>query len=345
MKRICLFFSFFGLISATTEVQAQLITSKQLVKLFREVIAQPIQSTVRVKADGKDVALGTIVSKDGWILSKWSEIKGKKFIVCRLPDGRDFEAEVFGHDEPFDLVMLKVDASELYPVVWTDSKAAKVGHFVASVGTDVDPVALGVLSVAAREVKGAKFVAPTGTPGGYLGIAPDLDFAGVKVQEVLPNTPATKAGVKAEDQILAVNGKLVLNADEFLAILSRSKPGEVVALKISRNDMEIELKATLGERPGTKGGKLRGEIQNLMGSKLSDRRAGFPVILQHDSILKPHECGGPLVNLDGKVLGINIARAGRTESYAIPSENVRPLLERLKTRKVQVTDEEPPSKK
>ena len=55
--------------------------------------------------------------------------------------------------------------------------------------------------------------------------------------------------------------------------------------------------------------------------------------LQHDSVLKPNECGGPLVNLEGQVLGINIARAGRTESYAIPSEAIRPLLEKLKAAK------------
>jgi serine protease Do len=32
------------------------------------------------------------------------------------------------------------------------------------------------------------------------------------------------------------------------------------------------------------------------------------------------------VDLDGKVIGINIARAGRTESYAAPTEAVLPLL-------------------
>jgi serine protease Do len=54
------------------------------------------------------------------------------------------------------------------------------------------------------------------------------------------------------------------------------------------------------------------------------------VILQHDTVLKPEECGGPIVNLDGKAIGINIARAGRVESYAIPSEAVLPILEELK---------------
>ena len=58
--------------------------------------------------------------------------------------------------------MLKVDADDLKPIAWTDSKASKVGHWVASAGTGQDPVAIGVLSVAAREVKGAKFIASVG---------------------------------------------------------------------------------------------------------------------------------------------------------------------------------------
>ena len=115
--------------------------------------------------------------------------------------------------------------------------------------------------------------------------------------------------------------------------MSRKKPGDVVTLKISRKRQGNRIKVTLAERPGiSKAANRAANMQNNMGSKLSDRKAGFPVILQHDSILKPTDCGGPLVNLDGKVLGINISRAGRTETYAIPSEIVRPLLERLKTR-------------
>jgi len=47
-------------------------------------------------------------------------------------------------------------------------------------------VAIGVVSVMSREVKSSKFIAPTGAPGGYLGVALDLDFGGVKVQEGCP---------------------------------------------------------------------------------------------------------------------------------------------------------------
>jgi serine protease Do len=43
-------------------------------------------------------------------------------------------------------------------------------------------------------------------------------------------------------------------------------------------------------------------------------------------VLPPWLCGGPLVDLDGKVIGINIARASRVSTYALPSKLVKQLL-------------------
>ena len=67
---------------------------------------------------------------------------------------------------------------------------------------------------------------------------------------------------------------------------------------------------------------------------LSNRRSGFATFLQHDTVIKPRDCGGPLVDLEGKTVGINIARAGRVESYAIPSELVKAVLPELKSGKL-----------
>ena len=63
-----------------------------------------------------------------------------------------------------------------------------------------------------------------------------------------------------------------------------------------------------------------------MGSKLSDRRSGIPRLFQTDAVVKPGDCGGPIADLDGHVVGLMIARAGRTESWAIPAETVNGLL-------------------
>jgi serine protease Do len=40
-------------------------------------------------------------------------------------------------------------------------------------------------------------------------------------------------------------------------------------------------------------------------------------------------CGGPLVNLDGKAIGLNIARAGRVTTYALPARLVKRILDNL----------------
>ena len=325
MKRIPYFIAVAAIGFITiNRANAQQIKNPELVKLFHGAIAKSKDSTVRVLSGGKESALGAIVSTDGWILTKYSELKGK--ITVKLPDGMEVDAELFGHDMPCDLAMIKVDAKDLKPIAFTDSMASKVGHWVATPGVGDDPIALGVISVAAREVKAAKYMPPSGTQGGYLGITLDPNFAGVRVFEVSDATPAKKAGLKADDQIIALNGETVESQDDFLALLAKNKTGDEVKLKILRDEQEEDYKITLGQRPGGKGGKSRADQQNSMGSKLSDRRAGFPVILQHDSVVRPSDCGGPLVNLDGQVIGINIARAGRVESYAIPSEVVRPLL-------------------
>src|SRR5262249_6494503 len=109
------------------------------------------------------------------------------------------------------------------------------------------------------------------------------------------------------------------------------KAGQVVNLRIKRGDDEIELKATLERRPSNLG---RGEMMDRMGSKLSERRGGVPTVFQHDMVGKAEGCGGPVVALEGKAIGVNIARAGRTESFAIPYEVVQGLMSDLKSGKL-----------
>jgi serine protease Do len=74
---------------------------------------------------------------------------------------------------------------------------------------------------------------------------------------------------------------------------------------------------------------------NRLGTELSQRSEGFELAIQHDTVLQPWQCGGPLVNLDGKAIGLNIARAGRIASYALPAVLVKQIVEDLKSRAVQ----------
>jgi serine protease Do len=297
-------------------------SSPGVLRAFHAVVAKPRQSTVRVECEGKDVALGTIVGPDGWILTKASELKARP--VCRLRDGRRFEAQVVGVHEPYDLAMLKIAVNALPAVEWRGKTAAVVGTWVAAPGLDEIPVAVGVVSVAARAVTARDLPASNNSASGYLGIElSDAADVGARISRVIPDSPAAKSGLKADDLFLSLAGRPVPDADALLDALRRYKPGEAVAIRVKRGSEELELQATLDRRPG---GRFRGDFQNRLAGALSDRRNGFPTILQHDAVLRPNDCGGPLVDLEGEVIGINIARAGRTESYAAPTAVVLPLL-------------------
>ncbi|MBI3409961.1 MAG: PDZ domain-containing protein [Planctomycetes bacterium] len=297
-------------------------TNPKFVEAFREVIAAPSQSTVRVLCDDKDTALGMVVGEAGWILTKSNDLKGA--VSVKLADGRVFEARLMGIHKDHDLAMLKIEASNLKPVTFKDSKEVTVGNWVACAGLDDTPVGIGVISVGTRKLTNkGPILAQDLSKAGYLGVGIEPAEGGVRIREVMPNTAAAKAGIQAKDLVLTLSGQQMLDPDEFMASMSKFKPGDVVTMRVRRGEEELELKATLGKRPAD---MLRGDFQNKMGSELSSRRTGYSTILQHDSIVKPVDCGGPIVDLDGKVIGINICRAGRTESWAIPTEVIQSVL-------------------
>jgi serine protease Do len=301
-------------------------SSPKVMAAFREVVAEPSYSTVRVLTDGKEVALGAVVGSDGWILTKASELKGKP--VCKLRDGTDLEAKVVGVDDKSDLAMLKVEAKNLKPVIWGQSSSAVPGNWVAVPGTSSDPIAIGVVSVAARKPKLLDM--PFSKDSGFLGVQMEQIEGGVKITLVVSKSPADKAGVKVNDVILAVEDKIITDIETMQDTIARHKAGETITVRVKRDEKEMEMKATLEKRQGDG----RADFQNSLGGKLSERRGAFPMVLQHDTILKPSECGGPLVDLDGKTVGINIARAGRVETYALPAETVVALLPDLKSGKL-----------
>jgi S1-C subfamily serine protease len=67
------------------------------------------------------------------------------------------------------------------------------------------------------------------------------------------------------------------------------------------------------------------------GAVPSRRLAGFSKVIQHDSPIYPEQCGGPLLNLNGEAIGVNIARFGRVESFAIPADVAQTVIAKIKS--------------
>ena len=69
------------------------------------------------------------------------------------------------------------------------------------------------------------------------------------VQTVEPNEAADKAGLKAGDIVLAVNGKDVTPDQTLSFLVANIEPGTRVPIKIMRDGREMTLNATVGTRP------------------------------------------------------------------------------------------------
>jgi serine protease Do len=298
----------------TTE---RLKNSLELLIAFEPVIAEARRATVQVVVDGRQVALGTIVDADGYVLTKASELGGPA--VCRLQDGRTFAAVVAGTDNDFDLALLRIDAQDLPTVRWTNHGEPQVGQWLASVGLDPVPLSVGVVSVRSR---------PVAAEQGVLGIVISETKRGPRISQVIPNSGADRSGLRVGDVITNIGGDTVRSGHELTAAIQNRHPGDLVNVNFVREDREQVVEARLGVT--LMDSVSRAELEQQLDGDLSTRRAGFPSVIEHDSLLRPADCGGPIVNLSGETVGINIARAGRAESFAILARDALRIVEALK---------------
>jgi len=76
--------------------------------------------------------------------------------------------------------------------------------------------------------------------------------SGVIITGVLQTGPAFKAGVRPGDVLLAVEGQQVKTVAELLARVSALKPGRAARMTVLRQNDQIELTVTPGQRPKAK---------------------------------------------------------------------------------------------
>ncbi len=287
---------------------------ESVLKAFRPVSEQVSHCTaeIRTSDDKAVIALGTIVDADGLIVTKSSQLPKEKSFECRLKNGKEYAAEVLRRDTIHDLALIKIAATGLTPIEWNVDESPAVGSWVMSCYTGDLPLAVGVVSVDSRKV---------GPNRAFLGIR--HSGANYKIDEVIANSAAEAAGIKVGDQLKIVNGRALDDPDDLTVVLSVLQPGAVAKIQLERDGESILVEATLKEREPERARGRRGSFfSRRLEGDLSTRRTSFPTVLQHDTVLLPSFCGGPLIDLDGKAVGINIARAGRVNSYAVPAPTV-----------------------
>jgi regulator of sigma E protease len=86
-------------------------------------------------------------------------------------------------------------------------------------------------------------VTEDGETAGFLDFVPDYGEVPVVVRDVLPNAPASEAGLQVRDVILAVNGQPVHSAEQVTQFIREHK-NQPVTLTISRAGQQKDITAT-----------------------------------------------------------------------------------------------------
>ncbi len=287
---------------------------------------QVIQKCSAVIYDGRREAIyGTVVSPQGDILTKASEFAKIKDASVTIDRARFAKVRLVGTDPVWDVAHLKVEAADLTPVVYAAGSDLPQGTWVVANGATSRTnrrVLAGVLSAKAREIPQAG--------GAALGLTlanPENDGPQLEIAEINEKGHAGKAGLRKGDVITAVNGKKVESREELAAILKDVKPGQTAKITYRRDGETAEADVELIARSEMTGDELT--RNDMMSGRFSERRSNFPRVIQHDILGAPTIVGGPLLDLDGRCLGMNIARASRSESYAIPVEELKEIAARM----------------
>ncbi len=286
-----------------------------MIRAFRMAIGENWKATLRILSTGRQVALAAVVDKQGWAVSKASEMPEGDF-DCRCWDNRIVRGRVKVIDAELDLALIQVDRQDLIPVKWSKDTVLVAGAWVGTTDAREIPQAIGVVSVPSR---------PVAVERAILGVQLAPADAGAAVVSVVPGSGAERAGIEVDDVIYEVNGRKLASRREVLEAIAGYRAGQRLNLAVRRGDKDVTMTARLMDLTPA----ILDPAELEVNGQVSARSSGFLRVIQHDTVLNPNQCGGPLVGLNGEVVGINIARASRVSSYALPTDLVVETIERL----------------
>jgi len=109
----------------------------------------------------KGVGSGFIVSADGYILTNAHVVDEAAEVTVKLTDNREFQAKVIGTDRRTDVALVKIDARNLPTVRIGDASKARVGEWVAAIGSPFgleNTVTAGIISAKSRALPDETYV-------------------------------------------------------------------------------------------------------------------------------------------------------------------------------------------
>lgn len=288
--------------------------SSSVTNLLQPLVTGVGAATADVWQDGRLVALATIIDTGGWAITKASELHEGELRV-RLANEHMYMAEVVATRRAADLALLRIEqASDLVAATFVDHSETVPGSYLVSVGPGGDVLGLGTVGAEPLEV----------ADQGKMGIV--FNPQHLIVEHVFEGSGADAAGIEIGDRITKLDGKPLRDQQALLNRVDERFPGEIVEVTVIRDGVEEVFDVEIRDQSVL----LEDESESRVNGPRSGRATGFASAIWHDTVLGPDQVGGPVVDTSGRVIGINIARAGRVVSYALPAQVILPLVQDMR---------------
>lgn len=260
--------------------------------------------------------VGTMIKGTNLVVSKNSMVGDKP--TAKI-EGKDVELEIVTRDQANDLILLKTPNSNLDGIDLSEAMGSEpaIGNFVLAPDADGS----GLVSVVSTRL----FKSQKQASRGYLGVVPATykNSKGAELKEVNDDGAAKRAGLKVGDVVTKMNDTKINTHRDMRTFLTTVDPKVTIIATLQRDDKELQKSITLGAYPSTS----NHAADNM---DKSGRRDGFTAVIPHDADLQPEKCGGPIFDLAGNFIGLNIARNSRVRSYAIPGDVVKQFVDAQK---------------
>jgi hypothetical protein len=271
--------------------------------------------------DGKGtVAHGTVVGRDGRIVTLADVLPEAP--MCHLSDGRVLPATVVKTSREHNLAVLKVDATDLPALEWSEADAPATGTLVA-VGAPAGPAATGFVSHPMVSIPAER---------GWLWAKVQEGPRGLEVTDV--SEMAGPSLLRKRDVILSIDDHPTPNLDAYQKLwldphedkwagfpptadleayrkrwqpdVGALLPGDRVRIVVSRDGNEVEFRQVLGPPawPRPAGRSLR--------------CAGFASVYGVAMTSEP-VLGGPVLDRTGHGIGVAVAWRARRWLLVLPA--------------------------
>ncbi len=280
------------------------------------------EGVLKIADQRTTISLGTLV-EDNLVLTKASSLPTRQRLRGIDYLDREYDLTLVYQDPAFDLAVLEIGPNDLTPMQFQTDKTPELGEVLLCVN------APGQAVVSARSAVGTPDSGDPESP--FLGVEMsrfEENDRGVTIAGILPDGAAMAAGLRAGDLIVRVNGSEV--GQSLREALQLFRVGDRVQVAIERDGVEMTVPVQLRRRPEYADGLPTPFGNDIV--EANERRTGFGPAIRHDALLGPRDVGAPLVDLQGRVIGLQIAHADRSTNWALPAATLRSVLAEIPQR-------------